>query len=52
MSAHVRVEKGEAEGEEERETLKQAPHSAQSLTWGSISQPGNQDLSRNQESDA
>ena len=29
----------ERERERERENLKQAPHSAQSLTWGWISQP-------------
>ncbi|XP_048068548.1 tumor protein p53-inducible nuclear protein 1 isoform X2 [Ursus arctos] len=35
-----------------RESLKQAPRSAQSQTRGSISQPRDHDLSRNQESDA
>lgn len=28
-----------AEGEEERKTLKQTPHPARSLVWGSISPP-------------
>ena len=38
--------------EEERQNLKQAPHSARSPTRGSISRPWNHDLSRNQELDA
>jgi len=46
-SAHKLGWKG-AEGEGERENLKQAPHSAQS----SVLQPWDQDLSRKQESDA
>ena len=32
-----------------RENLKQTPHPMQSLTWGSISQPCNHELSQNQE---
>ena len=35
-----------------RENLKQAPHSSQSPTWGSIPQPWDHDLSQNQELDA
>ena len=38
--------------EGERENLKQAPHSAQSLTQGSIPQPWVHDLSQNQELEA
>ena len=40
------------EWQRERENPKQAPHSAQSLMWGSISQPRDRDLSQNQDSDA
>ena len=40
------------ERERERENPKQTPQPAQSLTWGSISQPQDPDLSPNQESDA
>ena len=40
------------EGEGQRDNLEQAPHSAQSLMWGSIPQPWDQDLRRNQDSDA
>ena len=35
-----------------RENPKQAPHSAQSTTWGSVPQLQDLDLSHNQESDA
>ena len=37
--------KGERERERQREDLKQVPWSAQSLTWGSVSQLWNHDLS-------
>ena len=41
------------EGQREREGIfKQAPHSVQSLTRGSIPQPWDRDLSQNQESEA
>lgn len=42
------LEQGRAEGQ--RENLKQIPHLAWSLTQDSISQPGDNALSRNQES--
>ena len=47
--AHAQVVNREKEME--RECLEQAPHSAQSPMCGSISQPQDQDLSQNQESD-
>ena len=40
------------EGQRKRETLRQAPHPAQNLTWGSVSQPWDRDLSQNQELNA
>ena len=40
------------EREGERENLKQAPCSAQSLTWGSIPRSWDHDLSQDQDSDA
>ena len=47
-----RVRVSREEGEGERENLKQALYPAQNLTQGSIAQPWDPDLSRNQESDA
>ena len=40
------------ERQRERQNLKQAPYSERSLTWGSVPQVWEHDLSRNQESDA
>ena len=44
--------RGEGKREREIENPKQAPHSSQSLVWGSIPQPWDHDLSWNRESEA
>ena len=48
----MRERERETETETETENLKQVPCSAQSWVWGSIPQPWDHDLNRNQESDA